>query len=184
MNKKALIVIDIQYDICEGGPMANTNSLVIIPKINSVHDDYELVIFVKKTYNKDHILFKNHRGGIYPEHCIKGSYGSELHNDLIITASDLIINRCTDPNANSSSAFWDDENVCKETKLKYFLKVREINDLYFCGNNMDTCIFSTIMDAVNYNFKCYVIKDMIAFYDKIKCDECIEFLQTLNVKFI
>lgn len=179
MSKSALIVTDIQYDICDGGPLANVNSLSIIPKINSIHDNYDLIIFTKKTYNKDHILFKKQ----YPEHCVVNTPGANLHSELIVYDTDIIINRCTPLNSNSNSAFWDDENVCKETKLHYFLKVHNIKDLYFCGNNMDTCIFSTIMDAINYGYQCFVLKDMIGYCDKEKCDDKIKFLDTMGIIF-
>jgi len=179
MSKKGLIITDIQYDMCDGGPMANSNSLNIIPKINSIRDNYDLVIFTKKTYNKGHILFKK-----YPVHCVENSAGVKLHNELIIRTPDIIINRCSQKDSNSNSVFWDDETICKETKLKYFLKVHDIDKLYFCGNNMDTCIFSTIMDAINYGLKCYVLSDILGYYNKEMCDKKIKYLKTLDVEFI
>lgn len=182
-NQKALIIIDMQHDICDGGPMANNNSLNIIPKINSFRDDYNLIIFVRKSHSINHASFKRN-GGKYPKHCIVGTYGHELNQDLIIKNSDTIISRCTKQDYTSNSAFYDDEDTQKQTNLKYLLKINQIKNIYFCGNNMDSCIFSTILDALNYNFNCYVIKDAVGYIDKEKYEECIKFLMNMNVHFV
>lgn len=180
--KSALIVIDMQYDICDGGPMANVNSLNIIPIINSIRDNYDFVIFIKKSPPDNSIIFKQN-GGIYPRHCVINTHGNDLHNDLIIKQTDLIVNRCTRYNYNSNSGFYDDETTNKQTKLKYFLQVNGIKNLYFCGNNMDTCIFSTVFDALNYKFNCNIIVNVIGYVNKEICDDKIKFLGTLGVKF-
>ena len=179
----ALIITDLQYDICDGGPFANTNSLNIIPIINSIRDNYDFVIFIKKSPPLNSIIFKQN-GGIYSRHCVIGTHGNELHNDLIIKKSDLIVNRCTQYNYNSDSGFYDDETTEKQTKLKYFLQVNSIKNLYFCGNNMDTCIFSTIFDALNYKFNCSIIMNTIGYINKETYDEKINFLKSLDINFI
>ena len=45
-------------------------------------------------------------------------------------------------------------------------------------------IYSTILDAVNYNFKCYIIKNAITCINENKMDECIKYLKTLDVSII
>ena len=182
-TKKALIITDMQYDMCDGGTMANINSLKIIPKINNVHDDYDLVIFITKSYPDNHASFKQF-GGKHLKHCVENEFGSKMHNDLIVKPSDIIISRCTLQKFDSNSVFYDAESIEKQTKLKYFLELHKINQLYFCGNNMDIVIFSTIMDAINFKINCFVISDAIGYYNKGKCEESIEFLKKLNVTFL
>ena len=182
--KKALIITDMQYDMCDGGIMANINSLKIIPKINSIHDDFDLIIFINKLYPDNHASFKQF-GGKQPKHCVENTFGAMLHNDIIIKKqTDIIINRCTLQKYDSNSGFYDAESIEKPTKLKYFLELNEINQLYFCGNNMDTCIFPTIMDAINFKFNCYVITDVIGYQNKEKYENCVKFLKGQNVEFI
>ena len=181
--KKAILIVDMQYDMCDGGIMANINSLKIIPKINNIRDDFDLVIFVTKLYPDNHASFKQF-GGKYLKHCVENTFGANLHNDLIVKSSDIIINRCTLQKFDSNSAFYNAETIEKPTKLKYFLELNEISQIYFCGNNMDTCIFSTIMDALNLKFNCFVITDMIGYQNKENYDNCVKCLEKLNVTFI
>ena len=51
--KKALLIIDMQNDFCDGGPMSHNMSFEIIPEINSILDNYDLVIFIKKLNSKN-----------------------------------------------------------------------------------------------------------------------------------
>ena len=179
-NKKALIIIDMQYDICDGGIMANINSLRIISKINSIRDDFDLIIFINKVYPNNHASFST----LKPPYCIINTFGSKLHNDLIMTPNDIIINICTLQKYESNSGFYDAEPIEKQTNLKYILEINNISNLYFCGNDMDTCIFGTIMDAINFKFTCFVINDAIGYRSKEKYDDCILFLKKLGVTFI
>lgn len=179
----ALIVMDLQHDMCDGGPFANINSLNIIPIINSLRDNYKYIFYVKKMLPISHCSLKRN-GGHHPTHCIVNTHGCNLHNDLIVDKNDMIINICTQHNYNSNSAFFDDEETQTTTKLKYLLNVNNIKNLYFCGNNFETSIFSTIIDAFNYKFNCYIILDAIGYINKDECDKKMQFLNNLCIGHI
>ena len=181
--KKALLVIDMQYDCCEGGPMSHYNSLTLIPKINRIRDSYDIIIFIKKQYQFNHSSFKKY-GGKFPKHCVEDTPGAELHKDLIIKEDDIIVCRGTLQKYNSNSAFYDAEDIEKETRLKYILYINSIKELYFCGNGIDTCIFSTAIDAINNRFKCYVIRDAVSYIDKEKAEKCVKYLINLGVDIL
>lgn len=180
---KALIVVDMQYDLCEGGPMAHENSLQIIPIINSLRDEYELVIFTNILHPKNHSSFKEF-GGIYPKNCIIDTHGSLIHDDIIVHDKDIIITRGRLQKYDSKSIFYEADEIERETNLKNILSSKQIKDLYFCGNGIESIIFSSIMDALGYRFKCYVIHNAIGFIDKDKANKCIDFLKHNNVLFI
>lgn len=179
----ALIVTDMQYDICDGGPLANINSLAIVPKINNLRENYDFVIFTIKSHPEKHSSFKQY-GGTYVKHCIEGTHGGELHNDLIVSEKDFIIKRGTQFSYNSDSGFYDDEASKKTTRLGYYLQVNNVKNLYFCGNNMDTCIFSTVLDALNNKFNCHLITNAIGYVSEEKYNNKIKFLESLGITLI
>lgn len=183
--KSALIITDMQYDMCDGGPCANINSLEIIPKINMIRNKnmYDLIIFIRKAHPVTHKIFKKN-GGTQPCHCIVTTPGYNIHNDINYKTTDIIVNRCSQNTFSSNSGFFDDDSNEVETRLGYILKINNIKNLYFCGNNMETCIFSTILDALNYGYKCFIIIDAIGYINKNKFNECINFLGTLGVQNI
>jgi nicotinamidase/pyrazinamidase len=181
--KSALIVMDMQYDFCEGGIISHDKSLLIIPRINRMRDNYDSVIFTKKQLQHNHSTFKSY-GGIYPPHCVLNTIGEKLHDDLIIKTNDIIINRGTLQKYDSNSAFYDAEAIEKVTRLKQILKANKIETLYFCGNGMDNSIYSTIIDAINNKYKCYIVINAVTCTDNKKMVECIKYLKTLGVETI
>lgn len=179
----ALIIMDMQYDYCDGGPLAHNKSLLIIPQINRIRNDYDMVIFIKKRLQSNHSIFKYY-GGTLPVHCVDGTNGEKLHGDLIINPTDIIIHRCSLQKYDSNSAFYDAESINKLTRLKQILQSNHITKLYFCGNGMDNSIFSTIIDAINFKYKCYILQDIVASIDPNKSDECIAYLQPLGITLL
>lgn len=175
--------MDMQYDFCEGGAIPHEKSLIIIPRINRMRDNYDMVIFVKKQLQYNHSTFKQF-GGTKPTHCVIETNGEKIHDDLIIKNDDNIIHRGTLQKYDSDSAFYDAEVIGKETRLKQILQAYNIKNLYFCGNGMDNSIYSTIIDAINSKFKCYVIMNTITWVDESKMKKCINYLESLNVEFI
>jgi nicotinamidase/pyrazinamidase len=181
--KSALVIMDMQYDFCESGVLPHEKSLLIIPRINRMRDTYDLIIFVKKQLQYNHSIFKQY-GGSFPIHCVVDTNGEHIHDDLIIKTDDIVINRGTLQKYDSNSAFYDAEEIYKETRLKQILLAYNIKNLFFCGNGMENSIFSTIMDAIKNKYKCTVISNAITYLDENKMNTCVEYLQTLDVEFI
>jgi nicotinamidase/pyrazinamidase len=176
---KALIIIDMQQDLCEGGPLANFHSLENISMINKIRDDYELVIHCTKVYPKNHISFKNS-----PKNCVVNTPGAKIHADLIIKPTDIIILRGSLQQYESESIFYDAEDIDKTTDLKSILKAKNVKNLYFCGNGFESCIFSSIVDAYIRGYNCFLIKNAVGFGDREKAEKCYRYLTTLNVSLI
>lgn len=181
--KTALIIMDMQYDFCEGGIFPHDKSLVIIPRINRMRDKYDFVIFTKKQLQHNHSTFKLY-GGNYPPHCVINTTGEKLHDDLIIKTDDIIINRGTLQKYDSNTAFYDAESIDKVTRLKQILQAHKITTLYFCGNGIDNSIYSTVIDAINNKYKCYIISNAITCINDKKMHECIKYLETLGVELV
>lgn len=181
--KSALIIMDMQYDFCDGGILPHDKSLLIIPRINRLRDRYDFVFFLKKSLQYNHSIFKEYGGDLH-SHCVSGTNGERLHDDLIIKPDDVVIHRGTLQKYNSNSGFYDAEAIYKDTRFKQILRAHDIQNLYFCGNGMDSSIYSTIIDGINNKYKCYVIRTAVTCFDEEKMKECIDYLHTLNVEFI
>lgn len=178
--KSALLVMDMQYDFCESGPMAHEGSLAIIPLINRLRDNYDYVIFIVKQLQFNHSIFEKY-GGLYPEHCVKGTNGIRIHDDLIVKTDDIIINRGTLQKYDSNSAFYNADAIGKPSRLKQILLAYNIQNLYFCGNGLDNVIYSTIIDAINNKYKCYIIENAVTYLNEEKIEKCLNYLGTLDV---
>ncbi|KAA5824498.1 bifunctional nicotinamidase/pyrazinamidase [Algibacter amylolyticus] len=170
---KTLLVIDVQNDFIPGGSLSVPNGDKIVPVINSIKDTFDLIVATQDWHPKEHSSFAvNHDGKsdfdriewrgnmqtLWPEHCVQGSVGAELHPELDTTKYEAIFRKGTDKAIDSYSAFYDNNHL-KATGLTGYLKEKGATQLYFCGLASDICVYFSICDAVKEGFDCYFIED-------------------------
>ncbi len=80
-TRKILLVVDVQRDFIDG-TLAVPDAERIIPVINGIKKDFDLVYFTLDWHPKDHCSFKEN-GGIWPEHCVHYTLGSSLAPSLL-----------------------------------------------------------------------------------------------------
>lgn len=186
-NKKvnrALLIINLQRDYCLGGPMAIDGSLDIIPPINRIKKKFDVVIFSKNWHPENHKSFKKY-GGNYEPHCVQYTKGASIFSTVCVDKNkDYYIRKGTDTNYSSSSAFYKSEENKIQTNLKSILDSNEVEELYICGLALENSVFSTVIDAKKFRYKCYIIKDATATRDKKSADMCYEFFKNNMISCI
>jgi len=95
---------------------------------------------------------------LWHDHCIQGTWGAELHKDLIVKDTDYIVYKGTNSKIDSYSAFWDNSRLCK-TDLHYILAKNNVTDVYICGLAFDVCVGSTALHAIELGYRTLLIKD-------------------------
>ncbi len=80
-TRKILLVVDVQRDFIDG-TLAVPGAEGIIPVINEIKKDFDLIYFTLDWHPKDHCSFKEN-GGIWPEHCVHYTLGSSLAPTLL-----------------------------------------------------------------------------------------------------
>ena len=175
IDKKALIIVDMQNDFLEGGSLEIKDSLGIIEKINTLHNlnSFDMVILTADWHPENHISFQVNNPGstlfkpffleetqeyqvMWPAHCIQNSEGAQFHKDLIVKNSDVIIKKGTLRHVESYSAFGRGE---EDSGLLTKLREANIQTVYVCGLALDYCVGSTAIDSQKNGFKTNVIID-------------------------
>ncbi|MEJ8597135.1 bifunctional nicotinamidase/pyrazinamidase [Riemerella anatipestifer] len=165
--KKALIVVDVQNDFCEGGALAVPNANEIIPYINLLIEEnqYDKIIFTQDWHPANHKSFASNNGKkvgetislngvpqfMWPDHCVENSFGAEFHKDLDISKVDYIVKKGKNPEIDSYSAFQDNNHFMK-TGLADYLKENDIQLVEIVGLALDYCVKYTCLDAVKEGF--------------------------------
>jgi len=170
---KALIIVDVQNDFVEGGPMAVAGGKGIVPRINQLQPEYDLVVATKDWHPEDHGSFaENHEGRnpgevvdlngldqiLWPTHCIQESPGAEFVPGLNTEKLDKVIFKGTDAGIDSYSGFFDNGKR-KATGLGDYLKEKGITEVHVLGLATDYCVKFTALDAVALGFKTALIAD-------------------------
>lgn len=118
----ALIIIDMQYDFCEGGSLAVPKSNEILSVINSLRDNpkFNYIYISQDWHPENHVSFQINNPGsslfqpfhiqetdqmqmMWPVHCVQNSHGAELHRDLTVRPSDIKIRKGANPLYDSYS---------------------------------------------------------------------------------
>ena len=182
MNKKALILVDIQNDFMEGGSLEVPNASEILPVVKKLLErDFDLIVATQYWHPEEHKSFASNHDGknvfdvidlngiqqvLWPDHCVAGTKGSALHSEL--QDSFGFINECvvkgTNPEVDSYSGFYDskrNDNESSKTHLDDILKEKDIDIVYIVGLATDYCVKATALDAHELGYWTFVITDGI-----------------------
>jgi nicotinamidase/pyrazinamidase len=170
---KALLLIDVQNDFMPGGALAVPEGDKIIPLLNQLQPHFDLVVATQDWHPATHKSFAtNHQGRqpfeeidlhglpqvLWPEHCVQGTPGAELHADLVTNQVEAIFRKGTDPEIDSYSGLYDNGHR-KATGLAAYLRGRDITAVYVAGLAGDYCVYYTAKDALQEGFATFLIED-------------------------
>ena len=144
---RALIIVDYQNDFARpDGALSVPGGEQIAGAINAhaASGDYELVLATRDWHPRDHGSFEA-QGGPWPDHCVQGTEGAELHPDLDSGAIDVIVDKGQDPGTDGYSGF-------DATGLAERLREHGVDDLTIVGLATDYCVLNTARDALREGF--------------------------------
>lgn len=175
--KKALLLIDLQNDFCPGGALAVRGGDEVIDIANqaiAAAGDAGMAIVASQDWHPAaHLSFAaNHSAATvgevgeldglpqiwWPVHCVQGQRGAAFHPRLNRHAINYVVQKGTQANIDSYSAFFDNGHRAK-TALDHWLKHRQITHLAVMGLATDYCVKSTILDALELGYRVDVLAD-------------------------
>lgn len=172
---KALVIIDVQNDFCEGGALEVPQGSEVVPIINKLIPKFDIVIQTQDWHTPSHSSFASSHTGkdpydtveldygqqvLWPDHCVQGTSGAEFHPDLITKQSQVIIRKGFRKSIDSYSTFYENDHSTK-TGLRGYLKDRGINEFYAVGLATDFCVKWSVLDGIKEGFKVNVIEDAV-----------------------
>ncbi len=170
---KALIIVDAQYDFMPGGALAVSEGDEIIPVINKMIPQVDLVVATQDWHPADHLSFASQHKGrqpfdiiklkgqdqvLWPDHCIQGSRGAEIHEEIDQHAIEAVFRKGMDREIDSYSGFYDNNHE-RTTGLAGYLREKGAKELYFCGLAADVCVFYSLKDSLDEGFYTILVKN-------------------------
>jgi len=202
-NKYALGIIDVQNDFLKGGSLEVKDAEEILAPINKLRflcNNYMPTFFSQDCHPHNHMSFastydkepftkkviKLNNGNeviqvLLPNHCVKNTFGCEIHKDLIITDSDVFFIKGMKKNIESYSAFGDEYiGQYEDSGLKEWLIKQKITDIIIVGLATDFCIYNTVLDANTCGFKVHLILSCIRPVNNENSIEAINHMYSLK----
>jgi nicotinamidase/pyrazinamidase len=162
-SSKALLVVDVQNDFCPGGALGIHGGDRIIPILNRYIKYFEkenLPIFVTRDWHPKVTKHFQQFGGVWPIHCIEGSYGAQFHPELEFPRKALVMSKGMDPEEDSYSAFHATDP--DERTLANLLNKLGVSQIYIGGLATDYCVKYSVLDALSGGLEVFVLTDAVA----------------------
>ncbi len=162
---RALIIVDVQNDFCEGGSLPVTGGAAVARAISAylagpAGPRYACVA-ATQDYHVDpggHFAASPDYSVSWPPHCVAGTAGAEFHRELAAGRIDEVFRK--GEHAAAYSGF-EGNSADGETLLSW-LCARHVTDIDVAGLATDYCVRATAADAAAAGFSTTVLLDLTA----------------------
>jgi len=161
-GNSALAVVDVQNGfISEARELPVSGGAEVVPIINALMPLFPIRVATQDWHPRDHRSFASQHPGkrpfdqgtlgglpqtFWPDHCVQGTRGAELHPDLDQTRIQAVIRKGYDPMVDSYSGFSDNAGR-NPTGLDGYLRARGVTRVYVAGLTLDYCVRWSSLDA-------------------------------------
>jgi nicotinamidase/pyrazinamidase len=168
--RTALIVVDVQNDFADpAGGLSVAGGDEIVPTVNaeiaSASDGGAFVVYTQDWHPASTPHFAKD-GGIWPVHCVAGTWGAELHPDLVEVAGGRVRKGVNGEDGYSGFTMRDAETgETIPTELEELLRARDVERVVVCGLATDYCVKATAIDAAGLGFETSLLPDAVRAVD-------------------
>ena len=191
-SRRALLVVDVQNDFCEGGSLAVEGGSAVARSITKLLaaegeiDGYEFVVATKDW----HIDPGNHFAlpgeepdfvDTWPPHCVAGSDGAAFHDDLAVSFDEIFLKGRTSASYTGFDGLAEGDDA---TLLGNWLSDRGVESVDVVGLATDHCVLATALDAGAAGFETRVLLEHCAGVAHETTVVAIERLGAAGVKIV
>ena len=177
---KALLVIDVQNDFCEGGALAVAGGAAVALKITQFLESssYDLVVASRDWHDADN----NNSGHFadsdtepdyktnWPVHCVAETNGAQYHPNL--NTEDISEHIFKGQGQNGYSIF---EGITESGQtFDHLLAQNQITEVDVVGIATDHCVLASALDSKNHGLKVRVISSLTAGVSEVTTEAAID----------
>lgn len=162
---KTLLIIDVQNDFLPGGALPVPDGDKVIPFINEVQKDFDLILATKDWHPEHHKSFAIEHGKkageiielsgilqvLWPVHCVQNSFGAQFPKLLNTQHIEKVFYKGIEEDVDSYSAFFDNAGK-RSTGLAEYLTLKNIKKIHILGLATDYCVKYSVLDALKLGF--------------------------------
>lgn len=180
---RALIIVDVQNDFCEGGSLPVGGGAAVAKGISlvldKVGDRWEHVVATKDYHVDPGAHFSDHPDFVdtWPAHCVAGSTGSDFHPELATGRIEAVFHKGAHQAAYSG---FEGHTESGET-LAGWLRAKGVTEVEVVGIATDHCVRATALDAAKEGFTTTVLLELTAGVARASTDAALEQFRTASV---
>jgi len=178
---RALIVVDVQNDFCEGGSLAVAGGAAVAAAITEhiPAAGYDHVVATRDHHIEPGGHFAEQPDFLetWPAHCVVGTGGVELHEALDREPLEAIFDK-----GEYAAAYSGFEGAADGVPLADWLRERGVDSVDVVGIATDHCVRATALDAVGNGLATRVLLHLTAGVSEGTTDAALEQLRTAGVQ--
>jgi nicotinamidase/pyrazinamidase len=160
---KALIIVDVQNDFCEGGSLAVGGGAAVAAGISAALADpdrhWDHIVATKDFHIDPGAHFGNPPDFVdsWPAHCVVGTPGTEFHPDLATQRIEAVFTK-----GEHEAAYSGFQGSAGGVGLADWLAARKVSTVDVVGIATDHCVRATALDAAAAGLGTTVLLDLTA----------------------
>jgi nicotinamidase/pyrazinamidase len=161
---RALVIVDVQNDFCEGGSLAvqggAATAAAISRHVAAEAEAYAHVV-ASRDYHLDpgdHFSDEPDFSASWPAHCVADTAGAQFHQDFDTSRVEAVFSKGANSAAYSVFEGIDEAG----TPLVVWLRERGVAELDVVGIATDHCVRATALDAARHGFTTRVLLSLTA----------------------
>ena len=162
---RALIIVDVQNDFCEGGSLAVAGGAAVASAVNDLTagEEYDAIVATSDFHVSpgDHFSENPDFVSTWPAHCVAGTEGAALHPNLDQGPIEAVFRKGRYEAAYSGFEGRTGADADGAT-LQDWLAERDVDTVDVCGIATDHCVRATALDAANLGLRTRVLLDFTA----------------------
>ncbi|WP_052848343.1 isochorismatase family protein [Streptomyces avicenniae] len=185
---RALIVVDVQNDFCEGGSLAVTGgadvAAAITDLIGAATPAYDHVVATRDHHIApgDHFSDTPDFVHSWPRHCVAGTEGVGFHPNFAPAVTAGSVDACFDKGAYSAAYSGFEGTDESGAGLARWLHARNVTAVDVVGIATDHCVRATALDAAREGFATRVLLSLTAGVSRATTDRALAELRAAGVE--
>ena len=182
---RALIIVDVQNDFCEGGSLAVAGGAEVAAGISvalaSPNRRWHSVVATKDFHVDPGAHFSAAPDYVdsWPQHCVVGTPGTDFHPDLATDRIQAVFTK-----GEHEAAYSGFQGHSGETGLADWLRQHDVSTVDIVGIATDHCVRATALDAAKAGFETTVLLDLTAGVAQSTVDTALEQMRAAGVELI
>jgi nicotinamidase/pyrazinamidase len=168
-RRTALVVVDVQNDFADpAGSLFVRGGDEVVGRINDelqkATSEGAFVVYTQDWHPPSTPHFAKD-GGVWPVHCVAGTWGAELHPGLVVAGPSV---RKGSNGEDGYSGFTMRDPTSGEdrpTALDGLLHQHAVERVVICGLATDYCVRGTVLDARRLGYQTDLLTDAVAAVD-------------------
>ncbi|MET8680459.1 isochorismatase family protein [Streptomyces sp. NPDC004647] len=185
---RALIIVDVQNDFCEGGSLGVAGGADVAAAITDLVAEapagYRHVVASRDLHIEpgEHFSERPDYERSWPPHCVAGTEGSSFHPNFAPAVASGAIDAVFEKGAYTGAYSGFEGTDENGTSLADWLRAHHVTEVDVVGIATDHCVRATALDAVREGFATHVLLDLTAGVAEHTTERALEELRQAGVE--